>query len=194
MLENCRNARERWGGVSELIDRWLKERQELLVHYCDLSGENDFSQTEALKEKFVRLCEVLVDYVSTGHFEIYEQLVREAREFNDGGLELAAKVYPRIEQTTEVALNFNDRLDGRELSEEDVKELFGELSELGETLETRFEMEDFLIEHLHNAHAGKSGLGLRVNARFKKRPQPVPAGLGLFLVAVARTGRGLPGA
>ena len=103
----------------------------------------------------MRLCEVLVDYVSTGHFEIYEQLVSEAREFNDGGLELAAKVYPRIEQTTEVALNFNDRLDGRELSEEDVKALFGELSKLGEALETRFEMEDFLIEHLHNAHAGK---------------------------------------
>ena len=36
MLENCRNARERWGGVSELIDRWLKERQELLVHYYNM--------------------------------------------------------------------------------------------------------------------------------------------------------------
>ena len=35
MLENCRNARERWGGVSELIDRWLKERQELLVQTWD---------------------------------------------------------------------------------------------------------------------------------------------------------------
>ena len=82
-------------------------------------------------------------------------MVREAREFNDGGLELAAKVYPRIEQTTEVALNFNDRLDGRELSEEDVDGLFRELSKLGEMLETRFEMEDFLIEHLHNVHASK---------------------------------------
>ncbi len=155
MLENCRNARERWGGVSELIDRWLKERQELLVHYCDLSGENDFSQTGALREKFVRLCEVLVDYVSTGHFEIYEQLVREAKEFNDGGQELAAKLYPRIQETTEVALNFNDRLDGKELSEDELKALYGELSKLGESLESRFEMEDFLIEHLHNAHAGK---------------------------------------
>lgn len=155
MLENCRNARERWGGVSELIDRWLKDRQELLVHYCDLSGESDFSQTKALKQKFVRLCEVLVDYVSTGHFEIYEQLMREAREFNDGGLELAAKVYPRIEQTTEVALNFNDQLDDAELSEKDVKALFEQLSHLGETLETRFEMEDFLIENLHNAHGDK---------------------------------------
>ncbi|MGC8119951.1 sigma D regulator [Marinobacter sp. VGCF2001] len=155
MLENCRNARERWGGVSELIDRWLKERQELLVRYCELSGESDFSQTDELREKFVRLCEVLVDYVSAGHFEVYEQLIQEAREFNDGGLELAAKLYPRIEQTTEVALNFNDRLDGNALSETEVKDLFSELSRLGEVLESRFEMEDFLIENLHTAHAGK---------------------------------------
>lgn len=155
MLENCRNARERWGGVSELIDRWLKARQELLVHYCELSGENDFSQTEALRQKFVGLCEVLMDYVSTGHFGIYEQLISEAREFNDGGLELAAKVYPRIEKTTEVALNFNDQLDDRELSEQDIKALFEALSHLGESLESRFEMEDFLIEHLHNAHGDK---------------------------------------
>ncbi|MEC7815763.1 MAG: sigma D regulator [Pseudomonadota bacterium] len=155
MLENCQNARERWGGVNELIDRWLKERQELLVRYCDLSGDQDFSQPDALQQKFTGLCEVLVDYVSAGHFEVYEQLIQEAREFNDGGLELAAKVYPRIEKTTEIALNFNDRLDGRALTEQEVRDLFGELSQLGEALESRFEMEDFLIEHLHNAHAGK---------------------------------------
>lgn len=155
MLENCQNARERWGGVSELIDRWLKERQELLVQYCAISGTTDFSQTEMLQQKFIRLCEVLVDYVSAGHFEIYEQLVQEAREFNDGGLELAAKVYPRIEKTTETALNFNDQLNGQSMSEDRIRELFQQLSELGETLETRFEMEDFLIEHLHNAHAEK---------------------------------------
>lgn len=155
MLENCQNARERWGGVSELIDRWLKERQELLVHYCDLSGTADFSQTEPLRQKLVKLCEVLVDYVSAGHFEIYEQLIQEAREFNDGGLELVAKVYPRIEKTTETALNFNDQLSGESMTEEQARALFQQLSELGETLETRFEMEDFLIEHLHNAHAEK---------------------------------------
>lgn len=155
MLENCRNARERWGGVSELIDGWLKERQELLVHYCELSGETDYSRTDPLQKKLVRLCEVLVDYVSAGHFEIYEQLIQEAREFNDGGLELAAQVYPRIEQTTEVALNFNDCVDGRSLTEQDVEQLFGRLSELGQVLESRFELEDFLIEHLHNAHAEK---------------------------------------
>jgi regulator of sigma D len=155
MLEDCQNAKERWGGVSELIDRWLKERQELLVHYCDLSATTDFSQTGALQLKFVRLCEVLVDYVSAGHFEIYEQLIQEAREFDDGGIELVAKVYPRIEKTTETALNFNDQLNGQSMTEDKARELFQQLSELGETLESRFEMEDFLIEHLHNAHAEK---------------------------------------
>jgi len=29
------------------------------------------------------------------------------------------------------------------------------LSKLGGTLETRFEMADFLVDHLRNAHAGK---------------------------------------
>ncbi|WP_323753251.1 sigma D regulator [Marinobacter sp.] len=155
MLENCRNAKERWGGVSDLIDRWLKERQQLLVHYCELSGESDRSPSEALSKQFIRLCEVLVDYVSAGHFEVYEQLIQEARDFDDGGVELAAKVYPEIEKTTEVALAFNDQVDSRILTEDDVATLFKELSRLGEVLESRFEMEDFLIEHLHNAHAEK---------------------------------------
>ncbi len=155
MLENCRSAKERWGGVSDLIDRWLKERQELIVHFCELSGTDSQTIEDGLVGKFVRLCEILVDYVSAGHFEVYEQLIREAKEFNDGGLELAAKVYPRLAQTTEVALNFNDRLDGKKLTADDLRELFQELSRLGETLESRFEMEDFLIEHLHNVHAEK---------------------------------------
>lgn len=155
MLENCRTAKERWGGVSDLIDRWLKERQELIVHYCELSNTENGDATEESVRKFVRLCEILVDYVSAGHFEVYEQLIQEAKEFNDGGLELAAKVYPRLEQTTEVALNFNDRLDGGKLSEAEVRSLFDDLSKLGENLESRFEMEDFLIEHLHNVHADK---------------------------------------
>jgi regulator of sigma D len=155
MLENCRNAKERWGGVSDLIDRWLKERQELLVHYCGLSGEADREDLDALQPKFVRLCEVLVDYVSAGHFEIYEQLIQEAREFDDGGVELAARVYPEIEKTTEVALNFNDQIDDQPLTQELVEERFEALSELGEALESRFEMEDVLIDQLHNAHASK---------------------------------------
>ncbi|WP_336367448.1 sigma D regulator [Marinobacter sp. C2H3] len=155
MLEHCQNARERWGGVSELIDRWLRGRQELLVQYCDLSSHAELAPSDGLRDQFVRLCEMLVDYVSAGHFEIYEQLIQEAREYNDGGLELASQLYPRIEQTTEVVLAFNDRVDGRTLTEADLTSLFAELSRLGETLESRFELEDCLIERLHTAHKNK---------------------------------------
>jgi regulator of sigma D len=153
MLDNYNNAKDRWGGVSELIDGWLKERQQLIVRYCDLTGADAGTDTPELRAKFNRLCEQLLDYISAGHFEVYEQLIREAKEFDDGGLELAARVYPRIEQTTEVALAFNDHLDGLDLAENDLSGLFESLSKLGESLETRFEMEDFLIEHLHNVHA-----------------------------------------
>lgn len=154
MLENCRNSKERWGGVNDLIDRWLKERQELLVHYCEVSETARSSAPATLRGALENLCEVLVDYVSAGHFEVYEQLIQEAREFDDGGAELAARIYPRITETTGVVLDFNERLDGGpETRSQD--ELMAELSRLGESLETRFELEDFLIEHLHNVHAGR---------------------------------------
>ena len=153
MLDNLQNARERWGGVSDLIDRWLRDRQQLIVQYCDISGTTDFEDSEQVRNKFGKLCDALVDYVSAGHFEIYEKLIREAKEFDDGGVKLAAKVYPRIEETTEVALAFNDKLSADAMSEEALRGLMGPLSELGEQLETRFSLEDFLIEHLHNVHA-----------------------------------------
>ncbi|MBS3803878.1 MAG: sigma D regulator [Oleiphilaceae bacterium] len=153
MLENYNSAKERWGGVSALIDGWLKERQQLIVRYCDLTGADADLDTPEVRARFNHLCEVLLDYVSAGHFEVYEQLIREAKEFDDGGLELVARVYPRIEQTTEVALAFNDQLEGLDVEESELSGLFQSLSKLGESLETRFEMEDFLIEHLHNAHA-----------------------------------------
>jgi len=155
MLENCRNARERWGGVSELIDRWLQERQELLVCYCGLSAQKEEQDADALAASLVRLCELLVDYVSAGHFGVYEQLVREARDFDDGGLELIARLYPRIGKTTELVLAFNDCLDNGSLAEAGPEVLSEELSRLGEALESRFEMEDLLIEYLHNVHVGK---------------------------------------
>lgn len=153
MLEDVKNAKERWGGMNTLIDRWLRERQNLIVQYCDLTATTDFTSVDKVRDKFVRLCEMLLDYVSAGHFEVYQKLIQEAKEFDDGGIELVAKIYPRIERTTEVALSFNDRLEGRGQTSDDLQSLMEPLSDLGEDLETRFELEDFLIEHLHNAHA-----------------------------------------
>ncbi|MDE1465235.1 sigma D regulator [Spartinivicinus poritis] len=155
MLESCKTAKERWGGVSEIIDRWLNERQELLVIYCKLSGLNAFDsevESEVLPEKIQAFCQILVDYISAGHFEVYEQLLKEGKEFNDGGLELAGKIYPKIQATTEMLLNFNDKFDTAAHCNDLIDQFPSQLSVVGQVLEERFTLEDQLIEVLHNAH------------------------------------------
>lgn len=151
MLENCKNAAERWGGVSDLIDKWLKERQELIVRLCDLSVASGGSQENKV-EKFQSFCQILVDYVSVGHFEVYEQLISEAAQYDNSGLELAKKIIPRIEQSTEIALAFNDRFDDIHKVDDGIEGLIEGLETLGRKLEERFELEDKLIESLHKVH------------------------------------------
>lgn len=153
MLENCKTAKERWGGVNEIIDRWLSERQKLIVLYCDLSHITRETESETpYSQTIQRLCQLLVDYVSAGHFEVYEQLIREASEFNDGGIELAERLIPKIQETTEIALDFNDEYDNSVHTSNLLDVLPEKLSLLGEALEERFVLEDKLIECLHNSH------------------------------------------
>ena len=110
MLESCQTAQERWGGVHLLIDRWLQERRELIRAYDDL-GDKPEALGESRKP-LQEFCGVLVDYVSAGHFEIYEHLTGEAKAFIDKrGLELADTIYPRIDVITEKLLAFNDLCD-----------------------------------------------------------------------------------
>lgn len=149
MLESCQSAQERWGGVNLLIDRWLQERLELIEAY-DALGETP-EALAADREGMLRFCQVLVDYVSAGHFGIYEQLTREAKAFNDTrGLELADTLYPRIDVITKQALEFNDRCDKSQWT--DCKECLSTFNHLGQLLHERFELEDCLIEVLHTSH------------------------------------------
>lgn len=149
MLEGCKSAKERWGGVSGIIDRWLSERQELIVLYCSINGMDQFyDDKRPVASKLKELCQILVDYASTGHFEVYEQLVREGMEFDDGGIELAKAIIPKLELNTQVCLRFNDNCE----SVSSVLMLQNSLSGLGEALEERFELEDQMIEVLHEAH------------------------------------------
>ncbi len=154
MLENCKTREERWGGVSNLIDRWLKERQELIVLYCSVSGTYSFSPDRIKSSQKLReFCQILLDYVSAGHFEVYDQLIQEAEEFQDGGEELARELYPKISLTTEIALEFNDRYDTADHCTESTDRLTDNLSKLGEVLVSRFDLEDQLINTLHDSHA-----------------------------------------
>ncbi len=150
MLENCQSAKERWGGVNDIIDRWLHERQQLLVAYCDLSSIDKYDESNtAHTEQLKKLCQILVDYVSAGHFEVYDQLIKEGKDFGDKqGLKQAAELYQIIDNTTESLLDFNDKYQ----EADDLSELAKDLSSMGPSLEPRFSAEDRMIEVLHISH------------------------------------------
>lgn len=149
MLDTC-TIEERWTGVSQLIERWLQERQELIVQYCAVSGIHGIGQNEPLSnDRLTNLCQILVDYVSAGHFEVYYQLILEAEAFGDGSEEAAQELLPRITATTGIAMEFHDAY--IEANDENPK-LSQHLSKLGEVLEARFSLEDQLIDSLHESH------------------------------------------
>jgi regulator of sigma D len=149
MLDNCKSAKERWGGVSEIIDRWLQARQDMLVQYCNLSNDDEDENNAQQGAKLRHFCQTMVDYISAGHFEIYDQLVKEGREFEDAdALKQAGTLFNIIDDTTEVILDLNDKYQ----ETDDLSSLEPDLSRLGEALETRFEAEDRMIAVLHVAH------------------------------------------
>jgi len=150
MLDNCKDNRERWEAAEGLLQGWLKERREVLVKYAAIAGnlERDTDKA-ALDAGLERLCQLLVDYVSVGHFEVYYELIREAESFADGSDKLANEIVPSIGDTTEVILGFDEKYPSQEPAD-----LGADMSLLGEVLESRFELEDRLITLLHRSHAG----------------------------------------
>lgn len=143
--------------MSEIIDKWLQDRRNLLVRYCDLVGKGEFDDCEEAVSEFRKFCQLLLDYVSAGHFEVYEQLFEEAAELkDDASLAIARKLVPRIQEHTEAALEFNDTFDKTPEELAEMNAMLKSLSTLGERLEERFELEDILIAKLHRAHADHS--------------------------------------
>jgi regulator of sigma D len=137
-----------WGGVNSVINKWLVERQELIRLYCSLTEES-LDQPKFLR-RLDTFCEVLVDYLSAGHFEVFTELENEARTFDERGLQLVNALYPYLEQSTEIALCFNDRCEQLKQSHREFEKIREELSYLGESLTDRFQLEDQLIEYVHN--------------------------------------------
>ncbi len=155
MLEHCANAKERWGGVSKILENWFSQRQDLIVEFCTISGVHALAaeQSRQPEENLQHFCELMVDYVSAGHFEVYDHLIQEAEAFGDtSALEVARQIYPKISATTESVLTFNDNLALMLDNENSDHSLARELSKIGEVLVSRFELEDALVSKLHDSH------------------------------------------
>ena len=155
MLKQLEKAEQRWGGANSLIDQWLNNRRKLLVNYCKIAGIPPYDSTEkslppvTLIKEF---CDLLMDYVSEGHFEVYDQVVTACEQHGSSSKTLAQNLVPRISETTDSALDFNDKY--TTLVDDNVLfQLDKDLSSLGHAMETRFELEDKLWEVLHTKHS-----------------------------------------
>jgi len=132
------------------IKQLIADRNQVLSLYWKLASRDNQSinmddiDPESLRE----FCQLLIDYIATGHFELYRR-ISEGEERRKDILNLANSIYPKIQHTTQIAVDFNDLFDsGNEFSQELKQKLAHHLSNLGEELATRIELEDQLINTL----------------------------------------------
>lgn len=143
MLNQFENTQQILGGSHQAIDNWLEERKQLLVEYCQLAGLPPFERSKGAlpgKDEIEAFCELLVDYMSAGHFEVYDKLPQANQP-------LANSLYPQISATTEHALSFHDSY-AEITNEQQLNEFDRQLSQLGQQLEERFALEDKLMQSL----------------------------------------------
>lgn len=158
--------------------QWLKERQDLLIAFnemCQLKQEISESHTIDLKQNILHIsetlradtlhlvptsasdqleplqsfCQLLIDYVSIGHFKIFEKLAEAKAQLPGKQSELDKNLLTKILRTTLLALDFNDQYENINLAQNysELPTLLEDLSKLGEQLAERMDWEDQLIQN-----------------------------------------------
>lgn len=142
---NERRARTR-KEIKQLID----ERNRVLSQYYNLAklADQTDDSDESVLSQLQEFCQELVDYLATGHFELYRR-IEDGEERRQDIINLAQSIFDKITDTTEVAIDFNDLYDLKNGNpDEAVKNLPSQLSRLGESLALRMDLEDKFIDTL----------------------------------------------
>jgi len=128
-----------------LVKKLTDERTEMLVLFCRVAGLEPYASHGPVKALLANFCEVLVDYIAAGHFALYERILN-GRERRKDVVDVAQEIYSRIAQSTDAAVDFNDKYE--RFDESQFAELSRDLPALGETLAARIELEDRLLQAL----------------------------------------------
>jgi regulator of sigma D len=163
MLNQLESLTERVGGSNKLVDRWLNIRKQLLVSYYNLvgikPGKGSYMQ---LNEKALdEFCHNLVDYLSAGHFSIYERIISEME--GTSPLLAATQLYPLLEANTLEIMEYYDSSLENAIDDDNYAEFQQALSDISESLAARFTLEDKLIvlafdNNLKNSANDESGI------------------------------------
>ncbi len=129
-----------------MVEELLQERQRMWLLYCQFASRDENTDDRSVETAVRHFCQVLIDYISLGHFGIYQRIA-EGNERRKKVMVVAQQVYPLLIELTGDAVNFNDKYEN--LHDEALKrELNTDLSALGESLAARIELEDQLIDSL----------------------------------------------
>ncbi len=149
-IQNAETPTERRNRSRDLVAKMVAERTEMFAIFCRLAGVDPYASdagshksNKSVQKLLQEFCQILVDYIAAGHFALYERIADGTERRNDV-LALAEKHYPRIAETAESALAFNDKYDCGDHCEA-LTDLHQDLDKLGKELAERIELEDKLI-------------------------------------------------
>lgn len=131
----------------EKLATLVQSRSETLSLFTELAKQRPFRPDPITMEALQEFCQALIDYTASAHFQLY-RYIADRLERRTAVLEVANRVYPRIAQTTDTILRFNDKYEDLGVASK-VSELFSvldsDLSHLGEALAERIQLEDEVI-------------------------------------------------
>jgi regulator of sigma D len=133
-----------------MVQQLVRERTQMLSLYSELASQHPFVDSEAVTELLEQFCQALIDYAADAHFRLY-RFIDEKRERRRAVIEVADEVYPKIVTSTQSILDFNDKYDLEDYSEQ-IFALGDDLSRLGESLADRIELEDRVIDILGSSN------------------------------------------
>ena len=133
------------------IDALVESRNDTLTLLGELASKQPFTPEQKTQTLLQNFCESLIDYTASAHFQLYRHL-DEDRERRGPVLNVAGDVYPRISEITQRILDFNDKYDCEDHCK-NLNGLAGDLSQLGEELADRIELEDRIINAITEPRA-----------------------------------------
>lgn len=144
MNKNITAARRK--EIEGIITRWKQQRDSLHDDLEESLYSDHALQIDVQDFPIEDFCESLMDYISTGHFEVYETLLHESTQELEANRELLTEIYQSIETTTDLALSFNDKYKDELVHSSEDATLPKDLTKLDNALAIRFALEDQLLE------------------------------------------------
>jgi len=138
--------------IEAIISRWKQQRDAIHDDLEESLYSDHALQVEVQDLPIELFCESLMDYVSAGHFEVYETLLQESTQELEANRNLLEEIYHSIETTTDLALSFNDKYKGELMHSSEDDSLPRDLQALDSALTIRFALEDQLLELTNEVH------------------------------------------